>query len=242
MKLKEEFDMEFFKFMLCGILFIIAVSIILLTSYVYKKREIFPRYFLYFCMAVAIYCMGYAFELINQKMQVILFWNYVQYLGIPFIPTFWLLFSLEYTKGNVSKYLCRGAVLFSFITMVMRFTGSMHYLYYQSVTLTKAFDCSLLTIEKGPWYWIHVCFVTFCLSVANNSYIKLYRCSNKILRKQAVIMIIASILLWISVLCNLLNLIPISIDVAPFVFALSIPMLLFAFWRYRFLDRYYLCY
>lgn len=112
----------------------------------------------------------------------------------------------------------------------------MNQLYYLSVQLITNKYFPVLYIEKGPWYWVHVIFVTSCFIVSNYLYAVMYRKSAGSIRRQSLLMLIASFLPWISVMLDLLNLSPLNIDFGPFAVTSSIGLLFIAFLRYQFLN------
>ena len=68
-----------------------AVQIRTLSGSAYAKTA------LHLGFAVCFYILGYAMELNAVSPVQILFWNRIEYLGIPFISALWLTTALIYT-------------------------------------------------------------------------------------------------------------------------------------------------
>ena len=49
---------------------------------------------------LAVYAGGYAAELSSTTLSGMLFWNAFEYLGISFLPTFWILFTARYVNAR----------------------------------------------------------------------------------------------------------------------------------------------
>ena len=73
-------------------LIISAVLTIYLAAFIYLKgKAVYMRIVCVECILVPIYVLGYMLELHSTKVRDAVFWNYFQYLAIPFLNTFWLL-------------------------------------------------------------------------------------------------------------------------------------------------------
>jgi len=49
-------------------------------------------------LCVSIYLFGYLMIINSNNLQEMIFWNQIQYLGLPFISVLWLMVALFYTK------------------------------------------------------------------------------------------------------------------------------------------------
>ncbi|HWP80906.1 MAG TPA: histidine kinase N-terminal 7TM domain-containing protein [Candidatus Acidoferrum sp.] len=108
------------------------------------------------CAAVSFYILGYVMELNSSTAAQILFWNRVEYLGIPFIAALWLTTSLIYT-GHFSRHkTLLAAAIFSVpaLTFVLRFTNDAHHLYFKSLSFVREFGGLFLVREQGPFMYL----------------------------------------------------------------------------------------
>ncbi|MTV48194.1 diguanylate cyclase [Heliobacillus mobilis] len=228
--------MDYFKVILCGVLLTSAICTILISVYAYKKHECNSKYFSYFCISITFYSFGYAMELYSDSLDLMIFWNLIQYIGLPFIPAFWIIFTLEYNNKRLSRLTKMSIFLIPCLTFLLRYTNDIHHFFYFSVQLTTNEYFPVLYIQKGPWYWVHTMFVTVCFIVSNYLYFIMYRKSSGTISRQSLLLLIASFLPWISLLLDLLNISPLNIDYGPFAVTSSVMIFFIAFLRYQFLN------
>lgn len=112
-------------------------------------------------------------ELNSSNPSQILFWNHVEYIGIPFISALWLTTALMYT-GHFLRY--RGMLLTAIyavplITMILRLTNDYHYLYFASITYTNAYGTTLLAKTMGPWAYVQMIHAMLMLLLAMGFFI-----------------------------------------------------------------------
>jgi diguanylate cyclase (GGDEF)-like protein len=165
-----------------------------------------------------------------------LFWNYFQYIGLSFIPALWVLFSLTYNNKQLRFVTKICLFVIPILTLFFRYTSSMNHLYYASTKVTMNEFFSVLYIQKGPWYWVQSIFITFCFIISNYLYYDKYQKSTGLIRRQSLILLIASFLPWISLLLDLFNISPFDIDLGAFALTSSVLLFFIAFLRYQFLN------
>lgn len=108
------------------------------------------------CFAVCFYIMGYALELNAADPADILFWNRIEYIGIPFVSALWLTTALLYT-GYFSRW---RTLLFFLIFSVplasfaLRMTNELHHFYLASTEFVRQGDGLLLVKHAGPWMYV----------------------------------------------------------------------------------------
>lgn len=225
-----------FQTILSGFLMASAMFTFFVFIYMYRQNNRITKYFSFFSLSISLYSFGYAIELFSGTFDRILFWNYFQYLGLPFIPAFWIIFTLEYSNKRTDFVTKLGIFLIPILTFFFRYTSNLNHLYYASIQYTTNDFFPVLYIIKGPWYWVHGIFITLCFIVSNYIYFLLYKKSSGQIRRQSMLMLIASLLPWISFLSDLLNLSPLGIDYGPFAITSSVVIFLIAFLRYQFLN------
>jgi hypothetical protein len=86
------------QIVLCGVLLAFAMFTLLLFIYTYRKHDLIAKYFSYLSLSISIYVLGYGMELYSNSLQDMIFWNHVQYIGLPFLPAIWVMFALEYNN------------------------------------------------------------------------------------------------------------------------------------------------
>lgn len=116
----------------------------------------FARVLLMLSVAVCFYIFGYIMELNASSSSQILFWNLVEYIGIPFISALWLTAALMYT-GNLIRHkkLWLAAIfIIPGITLILRFTNDSHHLYYAATSFSAAYGRLIFIKEAGPWQYV----------------------------------------------------------------------------------------
>lgn len=229
--------MEYIRIILCGILLASAMFTFLVSIYIYRKNDRTSKYFSFFSLSITFYSFGYAMELYSNSLSHMLFWNLVQYVGLPFLPALWIMFTIEYNNKRIRNITKLSLFVIPILTFIFRYTSNINHLYYLSVQFTTNHYFPVLYIMKGPWYWVHVIFITSCFIVSNYLYFDMfYRKSTGSIRRQSLFMLIASFLPWVSLVLDLLNLSPLDIDYGPFAITSSVLLFFIAFLRYQFLN------
>jgi len=129
-----------------------AVQIRTLSGAAYTKTA------LYLCFAICFYILGYAMELNAATPAQILFWNKVQYIGIPFVSALWLTTALIYT-GHFSRHkkgLLAAIYIIPALTLILRLTNDAHQLYFASVGFKQALGGLFIVKQMGPFMYVQL--------------------------------------------------------------------------------------
>ena len=99
---------------------------------------------------------GYAMELSMPTLEQKLFWNHVQYFGIPFVSALWLSVALIYTSKLSLSSVWKIVLVYAipFLTFAFRLTNNVHHLYFASESLQQIGTYSYLIKEKGIWLYV----------------------------------------------------------------------------------------
>lgn len=231
--------MENLNLVFTAFLFTLAILAIFMAVYslVMIKSSI-AKTFSFLCISFVIYSIGYGMELYSNTLPQMMRWNLVQFLGVPFIPVFWVILALQYTDRDRFLYPVIKLSLFiaPVLTVILRFTNQWHNLVYTTLRIDYSGLFPVLFLEKGPWYLVHVVVVTICFLYSSYLYYLQYRRASGVIRRQCVIMFSASILPWITLFPNLFNSSPYGIDFGPFLGSISCALFLAALFRYNFLN------
>lgn len=89
-----------FKIAIC----ISALASAALAGYVYHKKgkSLALKYLLYLLLANMVYAVAYFFEISAINVEQIKFFLYLEYIGIFFIPIFWIFIAWSYHPDNPS--------------------------------------------------------------------------------------------------------------------------------------------
>jgi len=178
------------------------------------------------------------FELNSSTLNQMLFWNQIQYIGVPFMPAFWLLLTIKYFKDKyVFKAITRALIfLIPALTFFIHLTNRFHHLFYSKTELAVNGLFPVLLLGKGPWYIVHFIFVTVCFLISTYLYLTKLKNSERAKRTGVILMTVASLIIWAGILLNVLNTGSTGLDFAAFIFPISCALLFTSIFKYEFLD------
>ena len=110
--------------------------------------------FVVLCLAGALWCLGYFWEKEQTLAEGFEWATRLEYLGIAFLPTLWLLISLHWMDHPLarSKGLRIFVLAFSAATVVFVWTNEFHHLWYESVVPTGV--VGFARFQRGPMFYI----------------------------------------------------------------------------------------
>ncbi|PSP91182.1 hypothetical protein BRC87_04160 [Halobacteriales archaeon QS_4_66_20] len=160
-------------------------------------------------------------------------------VSAPIAPVAYLVVAMKY--AGYGRYLHRWvyALLLAvpFGTAVTVWTNDAHHLYWRSATVEQVGNASVYVSEAGPWYWITFAYGYSLLAISFIILGAVAINSDRIYRKQAVLMFVAG---FIPALANIP--VVLELDIAPPVdptsstLALSGVLFALALFRYDLLD------
>jgi len=222
---------------------IILIICGLITLYmcvrIFRRYEIVVRWFGFMMLGIAIWALSYGLELSSTSLEQMLFWINIEYLGIAFIPAFWLFFLLKFTgkdKWLKPKYFY-AFMLLPLITLLMVWTNKYHHLHYTSVSLDNSGPFPLLSLETGPWYIVHTIYFYTLLVWGVILLVNKYRKSDQVFRRQNLTILVAVFIPWVANVMYLFGYRPMGhIDSTPFAFIITMLFLSIGLVRFRLLD------
>lgn len=216
---------------------VMLLSSMFINSY-RKGKSTYAKTFGALCLSLQIYLLGYLLEINTESLENMILWNQIQYFGIPFFPTLWLLVSMQYT-GRVEKMKTIKGILLFFIpimTFLLRFTNEWHHLYYKRIEVQEIAGVQVLYLTKGPWYFIQMAYVLFTLIICTWFYFQRYRKSVGDERVQFRLLLIASILPYLALILVSTNFGGIGIDYTAIILPPCIFMIHLALSYFNFLE------
>ncbi|WP_342590938.1 histidine kinase N-terminal 7TM domain-containing protein [Cohnella lubricantis] len=217
-----------------------ATALMLVVSYLAyrKRRQDVAQYCAWAMLAASFYSFGYACQIISTNLQQAKLWLNVQYIGIPFIVTFWLLLAIVYT-GN-RAYLKRWAAVLLFaipvIILISQLTNDIHHLFYRELRFDPSdSNLSSVVITKGPLYWLHFGYFNVEAVVGMALYLRMYAKSIPIVRRQVVMLMVSGAAPWLLNMIYLAIFGRAEVDLTPFGFAISSFAYLWGIYRFNLL-------
>ncbi|WKY47623.1 diguanylate cyclase [Eubacteriaceae bacterium ES3] len=216
---------------------IILLSLLFVSSFVRGKTS-YAKVLGFLSLSTQIYILGYLMEINVESLDAMLFWNQVEYFGIPFIPALWLLTCLLYTEhGKAVKGLGLIVVfLVPVTTFVMRLTNSSYHLYYQSISLRNTIlGFNALELAKGPFYYLYAVYMIAALIISFVLYYRYY-CQFLVEEKSQVsLLTVTSALPLLAIILNIVCT-EMSFDFMAVILPVSVLMTFMSLQFYNFLE------
>lgn len=180
------------------------------------------RWFLAFSVALVVWSLAYAAELLAPSEGYKLLAAKSQYLGIAAVPVAWLAFVVAYS-GIIrwSRPAVVALILVPLTTLFLAWTNEAHELIWSSWDLTTGLPYTVLDLGHGAWFWVHVAFSYACLLTATGLLIRVLVVRPPLFRRQAGLLLVASVTPWLGNVLYISGLGPEALDLTVFGFALS---------------------
>ncbi|MGI6425406.1 MAG: diguanylate cyclase [Tepidanaerobacteraceae bacterium] len=228
------------KILLSLYLFVAVLLTQFFAAYFFSKgKNSYRKVFSAFILCVGVYLFGYLMIINNSNLQELIFWNQIQYLGLPFISVLWLTVALLYTKTIYTLSRRMTVVLFfvPVITFFMRLTNSWHHLFYMNWEVKQFLGCYSLHMERGYWYYIHISYTILCLFLTIISL--LFGISKKqygYTKPQFMIFFFASLLPLIGIMLIIFTYDKWIVDFTALIMPISILIIGYGILKYDFLE------
>ncbi len=169
-------------------------------------------------VAGIVYSLFYALEISTRQIDLIWLFYQLEYLGIPFIPAFFLLFAMNYSgeKQRVNLPFRIIVLTIPVITVLMVFTNSLHNWFLVEKSLVHNGFFLAFQFKPGIWYWVHQVYsiVTFLISFL--FLLRIWIGAAPVFKKHTGIILLGSFIPFLVYISYLLNLFPWGLDPIPF--------------------------
>lgn len=214
---------------------------------IYRPKSRIIKYFVTLVGSSIFWCVGYTFEIFATDEATMIFWNYVQYIGILTLPPFLLLFILVFTRQyEISKKPLLVLLFFpSLVHFLFVLTNEFHHLFYASVDINpwSVISGSSLALEYTYLFYSNVVYSYILIVIGFFLLIQQYTRAassegNILYQKQLLIMIIAMIPPLSGNIICVFNLIePIEfLDLTPILFVVCYILFAYAIFEISFLN------
>lgn len=193
-----------------------------LISY-FQKRLLNGYGFPLMMLASTVYSLGYAFELMSHSVDQAFFFLRIQYLGIPFLSTLWVITILQCT--NSFKYLklkyTGPMFIVSLATLFVMQTTQLTGLHYAALDQVFIDGLAITQITKGPWYYLFTVYQysMLLLGIAIMAY--KYRHAEKRLKEQYLLLTMGALFYAGGHIFYLSGLVPYNLDIGPILLCLT---------------------
>jgi len=196
-------------------------SVVLMAFLLLKQMLKLRIPFIFLLICIAVWSIGYIFEIAGVTLEEKLFWAKFEYFGMATIFLPWLFLVLKYAgKG---RYISRKNILLlsiePLLTILFVWTNEYHYLIWNEFHIEKYKTLNLLMVEYGPWAKIHTIYAYLILSVTFLILFQIIAHSYHVYKKQAIILFIASFIPFSSHISYAVRFS--KFDLTPFAFLIS---------------------
>ncbi len=230
--------MTLYQFYIIVLFLSAALSAVLMVSLIGRRKTVGVAGLLVVLAGDAIWTFFYGLEIAFQSIESKLFAAQMEMIGIVLVPFGLILFALEFTGR--SKWLSQTRVLWlsmpAFLTVVMAFTNHMHFQIWKNISMPTGDVFGPLVLQHGLWFYgIWIPYSYILLASATVMLIQIARQPETLYRKQAIIMLVATLF---PVAGNILYLSGVvsNIDLTTLAFTFSNIALAIGFARYGLTD------
>lgn len=223
---------------LSNLQFIIGSAFIFFFLYaMIKQRSRNATLFSAMCLAVAIFVIGYGFELRSSSYEELAFYLKMQYFGAPFMTVFWFLFSYKFYYNRSASFRMTVAIMvIPVLTLFFSVTNEYHHLLYKSVQFLPDSPYAKSELVRGPWYYLYSYYSYAMILYGSALFFRIWQRAEHQMKKQAFLMFTGT--LW-PVAVNIVYLFgfsPYGLDLTPFGLILLALCYYLALFKYGFLE------
>jgi diguanylate cyclase (GGDEF)-like protein/PAS domain S-box-containing protein len=220
-------------------LWIASLVSIFLAAYSWRFRNfIGVKQFTFLMLAVAVWCLGYGFEIAAPGMANKIFWAKVQYFGIVSVPIFWLLYTIHFTGTSylLSRRVRLLLPVISVITLLLALTNEWHGLIWKEIQIHSG-PFHDLSIRYGLWFWVNIVYSYLLILIGTVLLVRFFIYSQGLFRRQSSTLLVAALFPWLGNALYLFGLNPVpDLDLTPFAFATSGIIIAWGVLQLRFLG------
>jgi PAS domain S-box-containing protein len=204
---------------------IVASLLMFITGIMIRPFRSTPGvgYFSLLLFSGALYSLFYALELSSHELHLIGTFYKLQYTGIPFIPAFFIIFAISYTRKIYIGHpaLLSAIFLVPVLTAMFAFTKDMHDFFITGghIDATEAFPVFIFL--PGTWYWVHQVYSVTAFIAGIILLSRMYIFAAPAFRRQIGFILAGSVIPFIIYILYLARVFPQGLDANPFSFALT---------------------
>lgn len=204
--------------------FLAGLIMLVLALAALKYRRI-PgiKYFSFLMLAGAMYSIFYALEISSHDLAIIKTFYRFEYLGIPLIPAFYILFSIHYTEkwDKLPPAYIITIFIIPLLTILMVFTNSHHQLFISNIYLNTEGLFPTLKFDGEIFYWLHQIYSIIAIILSFSIFLRTLIIAAPTFRRQYAILLIGASFPIVLFITYITGLFPYGLDPIPFSFAVS---------------------
>ncbi|WP_027087987.1 histidine kinase N-terminal 7TM domain-containing protein [Cohnella panacarvi] len=205
-----------------AVLLLMATALMMFVALLcYRNRHLpMAKSIVWTMTAASFYAIGYAFEVLGSTLGEVKLALQIEYVGIPFVSTLWLLQIIQLANigGQYRKLLTVALFIVPTLVFVVHMTNDWHGLYFTQYELNLNGTIPLYDTVKGPWYTVHGLYSYLVMFFGMALFIPMYIQALPNVRKQIVILFLGAIA---PMLFNMALWFGVTVDLTPFGFAIT---------------------
>ncbi|NJM06127.1 PAS domain-containing protein [Candidatus Gracilibacteria bacterium] len=215
-----------------------AITALLIAVWAFNKPVPGSGIFAALLLSIGWWLTAFILELSSTTVADALIWRKLQYLSMVAAPPLWLAFALR--NGGHERFLTRPfyATLFclALLTLAMVWTNERHGLVWSDATLTPLPALQILSVNYGPWLWLHTLVAYSMVMVASAILVRAAWRLGAALHLQLYVLICGVLIPLLGNIASFLRLGPLPyVDLTPLLFILGGIFCAWAIYRTRFL-------
>ena len=209
-----------------------------LTAFNKRRENTAARSLSLLMLMATFWTIFYILELSAVSINAQYFTNDLSYIPIVTVPVLLLTFIINATGYQNIITRRRLAILFimPFFTLLLVWTSEYHSLFYSQINFIPDGKRSVMTIVRGPFYWINIIYSYACmLGCTITAFVSLSR-NKGIFKSQALILVSGTILPWIGSIIDITHGTIVGIHMVQASFTITGIIFLLGIRRYGFIN------
>ncbi|MBN1614370.1 MAG: PAS domain-containing protein, partial [Deltaproteobacteria bacterium] len=206
----------------------------------WRRRHVPGAYaFVVLMLAVTLWSLAYAVEIMSADLQHMVFWASFKYFGIVLVPASWLALSIQYT-GRESWLTRRNLSLLAIeplAVILLVWTNDYHGMIWSHVALKSTGLLTVRAVSYGPLFIVHALYSYLLLLLGTVVIFQILNREPRLYRGQGIAAFTAILAPWAGNIIHVFHISPFGyLDPTPFTFSIVGLAVIFGFLRFRLLD------
>jgi len=228
-----------FHFPTYALAYVVSTILAFITAAMTWRRRANPGSVTFSLLMLSLCAWSFAsvFEAGAATVANKLFWSKWQYIGIPFLPPLWMIFTFDFTNWHILHKRNHWMLfVIPFITLGLAFTNELHGLLWSEISIPPG-ALNIGVYDHGTWFYVHIAY-SYLMMLAGS--IRLFSALFKYpfkKRRQIYIVLFATIIGWTANILYVAHAFPIQgLDITPISFTFITFMLAWNISRFRLFD------
>ena len=201
-------------------------TVLAIHVHITKSKSLPMKFLVGLLAANVVYAISYLLEINADGLSQAIFFLQMEYIGIFFIPVFWIFIAWTYHPGD-SEYnhtlLGKLRILYAIpiIVNLLVWTNEWHHLIYNDIVLQEGVPLTLIEVDRAFGFWIINSLIIILYLIGTSRMVYNLFKSEGGYRRQYLLLTLASLPPLFSYTLVLLKAVPYHFDTTPTAFALS---------------------